>query len=149
MSSSSRSCDQSGCLHFPASHCTTSMMALFPEAITQHVNTYSMNLSINIPFFLLTSHLLSLTTAVIVPKAAVSFFFFFAFVLVWVFQANIRCSFQNLQQDRKIFKFFHWRINQMEKIKQVFGFIVRRRWPGESPGLAPKNMVNRCEWGFS
>lgn len=40
---------------------TTTMMALFPEALPQHVNTYSTNPSINIPFFPLTSHLLSLT----------------------------------------------------------------------------------------
>lgn len=38
-------------LHFSASYCTTEMMALFPEAITQYVSTYSMNLFISI-FFL-------------------------------------------------------------------------------------------------
>lgn len=48
------------------------MIALFPAAIPQHVNTYSMNLFINIPFFSLTSHLLSLNRpAVITPMAPV------------------------------------------------------------------------------
>lgn len=49
-------------LYFSVSHCTTEMMALFPEAIPQHVNTYSMKLFINIPFPSHIQHSLTLQT---------------------------------------------------------------------------------------